>query len=98
MKNIMKTQVKFTTKKEAHRLIDGFSGNRIYLLNYDCLLGLAKKGKYIRKKKGKRMVDKALALVLCIDDPVVTLNIYNSFFLKFNNSRKNVKSIVLSKC
>ena len=50
-------------KYEAHGFIDGAVGNKIMLLSFDRKRGISESGKRIRKKRGKRLVDKASIIV-----------------------------------
>ena len=50
-------------KYEAHGFIDGTLGNKIMLLSFDRKRGISESGKRIRKKRGKRLVDKASIII-----------------------------------
>jgi len=95
----METQLKFVTKEEAHRLIDEAPGNGIMIIQYSSMLGISDQGRYIRKKKGKKYVDKSSVLVLAQNNPVAMLNLHQKYFSDFTcYERENiVKSILLPK-
>lgn len=50
-------------KYEAHSFIDGTLGNKIMLLSFDRKRGISGPGKRIRKKRGKRLVDRASIII-----------------------------------
>ena len=52
-------QVRRIGKHEAHGFIDGVLGNKIMLLSFDKKRGISGAGKRIRKKRCKRLVDRA---------------------------------------
>lgn len=95
----MGTQLRFVTKEEAHRLIDETPGTGVMILTYDNSVGISDSGKFIRKKRGKKMVDKASVLVLAESNPVITLNLHGKYFSDFSRyDKENIdKSILLAK-
>lgn len=50
-------------KYEAHDFIDRAVGNKIMLLSFDKKKGISGSGKRIRKKRGKRLVDRASIII-----------------------------------
>ncbi len=78
----MGTQLRMISKKEAHKLISQATGNGILVLTYDSNVGMSDTGKYIKKKRGRRLVDKANVLVLAENNPIITLNLHSA---KINN-------------
>lgn len=91
----METQLRYVTKTEAHKMIDDHPGSRIMVIAFDKVLGLSDKGLFIKKGKGKRMVNKASLLVLSSSsDPIVKLDIHNKFDY---TTERIVKSILLHK-
>ncbi len=94
----MGTQLKFVTKEEAHKIIDNSPGNNVLILTYDKKIGISNNGKYIKKKKGKKLVDKASVVVLTDSTPIMTLNLHNDFFDDFASYKKQniFKSIMLA--
>lgn len=69
------------------------------ILTYDEEIGISNFGEYIKKNKGKRLVDKAKVLVLADNNPIMTLNLHNNFFSDFSCYNRNdiVRSIMLAK-
>lgn len=95
----METQLRMVSKEEAHRLIDNFPGNKIMILTYNRKVGISDMGRYVKKKKGRILVDKASVLVVAENNPILTLNLHNKYFSDFScyNREKIDKSIMLSK-
>lgn len=95
----MKAQLREMTKEEAHKAIDEAKGDTVFVLSYDKTIGISDNGKYVKKKKGKRMVNQSDLIILSEEDPVRTLSLYNNkhkFFDIFK--RENIiKSIILPK-
>jgi len=87
------------SKEEAHRLIDEIPGNSIMVLTYNRKVGISDNGKYIKKKKGKILVDKASVLVLAEKNPILTLNLHNKCIVDFScyNKEKIDRSILFPK-
>lgn len=94
----METQLKFVTKEEAHKLIDDIPGNGVMILTYKDDIGISDCGKYTKKKKGKRFVDKANILVLKSNSPIMTLNLHDKIFTDFSNYDREhiVRTILLT--
>ena len=92
----METQLSFVTKEEAHRLIDSIPGDGIFVLTYNEEVGMSDNGKYIKKKKGNKLVDKAKVLVLSKNN-ITTLNLHDIFFNDFGEYRREgtVKTILI---
>lgn len=95
----METQFKFVSKKYAHDLIDKMPGDKVLVLTYKEKTGMSDHGKRVKKKKGKKLVDKANVIVLAENDPVMTLNLHDKFFNDLSRYNRDdiVKSIVLVK-
>jgi len=95
----MGTQLKLVSKEEAHRLIDEVPGDWIMILTYNREIGISETGKYIKKKKGKTMVDRASVLVLTENNPIRTLNLHSKCLSDFSFYKKEKidKSILLPK-
>lgn len=75
----MQTQLSFVTKEEAHRLIDSIEGDGIFVLTYNANKGISDNGRYVKKKKGNKYVDKAKVLVLS-KSQIMTLNLHEHLF------------------
>ncbi len=95
----METQLRMVSKEEAHRLIDEAPGNVIMILTYNRKFGISDTGKYIKKKKGRILIDKASVLVLAENNPIMTLNLHNQCLSDFSCYRRERidKSILLPK-
>lgn len=93
----MKTQLSFVSKEEAHKLIDESPGDTVLILTYNDRVGISDSGRYVKKRRSKKMIDNASVLVLTKNSPIVTLNLHKRFFTDFQNyDRENiVKSIML---
>ncbi len=93
----MEKQLRFISKEEAHKLIDESPGDSILILTYNSKVGMSDSGKYIKKRRSKKLVDNASVLVLSRNKPIATLNLHKHFFDDFTNyNRENiVKSIML---
>jgi hypothetical protein len=91
----MGEQLRFVSKEEAHKLIDAMPGNCVLVIKYNNIIGMSDNEKYVKKKRGKRYVDKSETLVL----PILTLNLHDKFIKDFSEyNRENiVRSIMLAK-
>ena len=69
-------QFRIVSKEEAHKLIDEVPGNKVMVLSYNNLIGISNYRKYIKKKKGKKLVDKYSIIILSESNPVITLNLH----------------------
>lgn len=92
----METQLKLVTKEEAHKLIDSIQGDSIFVLTYDEQVGMSDNGRFIKKKKSKKLVDKANALVLS-QSRITTLNLHGNFLKDIENYKRNgiIKTIMI---
>ncbi len=92
----MGTQLKFVTKEEAHQIIDSMPGDGVFMLTYNKEIGKSDNGKYIKKRKGNKLVDKAKVLVLS-QNKITTLNLHDIFFNDFEEYKKEgiVKTIIV---
>lgn len=92
----METQLKLVTKEEAHELINSIEGDRIFILTYDEKAGVSDNGRSIRKKCGKKLVDKANGLVLC-KSKVSTLNLHENILRDVENYKREgiVRTIMI---
>lgn len=80
-------QLRIVSKEEAHKLIDEAPGNSVLVLTYDEVIGLSDYGKYMKKRKGKKLVDKSQIIVLSENNPVTTLNLHR---LDLKNISKSI--------
>ena len=92
----METQFKFVSKEEAHRIIDSIEGDGIFVLTYNSNKGISDNGKFIKKKKGNKYVDKAKTLVLS-KSQVATLNLHDKLFSDLDECKREgiVRTILL---
>lgn len=95
----MEKQFRFVSKEEAHKLIDESPGNNVLILTYDNIIGMSNQGKYVKKKKSKKYVDRSETLVLIDTRPILTINLHNKIIKDFSgyNREDIVKSIMLAK-
>ena len=91
-------QLSFISKEDAHKIIDSMPGNGIFVLTYNEKLGMSDNGKYIKKKSGNKMVDKAKVVVLS-ESQITTLNLHDVFFNSFEEYKREgiVKTIMIPK-
>lgn len=85
-------QLKIVSKKEAHKIIDDVPGNSVIVLTYDGIIGISNFGKRIKKKAGKRLVDKYHIVVLSDNRLITTLNLH-----KINDMKNISKSIIITR-
>lgn len=95
----MGKQYRIVTKEEAHKLIDASPGDVVMVMTYNSFCGISDNGKKVKKKKGKKLTDEASTIVLCENNPIITLNLHKKFFTDFSQAdrEKIVKSILLAK-
>ena len=91
-------QLSFISKEDAHKIIDSMPGNGIFVLTYNEKSGMSDNGKYIKKKNGNKMVDKAKVVVLS-ESQITTLNLHDVFFNSFEEYKREgiVKTIMIPK-
>ena len=94
----METQLSFVTKEEANQLIDSIEGDGIFVLTYNSKKGKSDNGKFIKKKKGDKYVDRANVLVLS-RNKVTTLNLHEKIFEDFEECKREgiVRTIMIPK-
>ena len=91
----METQLKFVSKEEAHRIIDSIEGNGIFVLTYNSNKGISDNGKFIKKKKTKKLVDKATLLILTESNPIRKVDLEGNFGLFKTINRENIIKTIL---
>lgn len=91
--------LKFISKIEAHKIIDMAPGNVVMLIQYNETIGMSDFGKRIKKKKGKKYIDKSALVTLSQEKPITILNLHEKYFCDFSTYRENnkMKSILLPK-
>ena len=94
----METQLSFMTKEDAHKFIDELPGDGIYVLTYSEKTGKSYTGKFIKKKKGNKLVDKAKVIVLS-ESKITTLNLHDVLFNSFDEYKREgiIKTILIPK-
>lgn len=95
----MEKQLRFVSKEEAHLLIDSIPGDCVLIMRYNNIIGISDQGRYIKKKRCKKYVDKSETLVLVDSRPILTLNLYDKIIKDFSGyNRENIiRSIMLAK-
>lgn len=95
----MEKQLRFVSKEEAHKLIDESPGNSVLILTYDSVIGMSDQGRHIKKRRGKKYVDKSETLVLIDTRPTLTINLHDNIIKDFSSySREHIaKSIMLAR-
>lgn len=79
----METQLSFMSKEEAHKLIDSIPGDGVFILTYNIKRGMSdQNGKFIKKKKGNKYIDKAKTVVMA-KSQITTLNLHSKLFTDF---------------
>ena len=84
--DIYDKKIGMVTKEDAHKLIDSIPGDGVFILTYSMKTGISDNGKYIKKKKGNKYVDKAKTVVLS-KSKVTTLNLHDKFFNDFEECK-----------
>lgn len=92
----MATQFRVVTKAEAHKLIDDVPGDMVMILTLDKLIGISDNGRYIKKHKGKRIINKASTITLSTSFPIATLDLCNLKDLFGRIDGRISKSILLA--
>ena len=94
----MGTQLSFITKEDAHKYIDALPGDGVFVLTYSEKTGKSDTGKFIKKKKGNKLVDKAKVVVLS-ENKITTLNLHDVFFNSFDDYKRKgtIKTIMIPK-
>lgn len=93
----MEMQLKFVSKEMARKIIDEIPGNGVYIMIYNGAIGISDCGKYVKKKKGMRMVDKSSTIVLQQNNFISKLNLHKNLFNDFSDYNKEdiIKSILI---
>lgn len=83
----MEAQLSFMSKDDAHKFIDSIPGDGVFVLTYSEKTGKSDSGKYINKKKGNKLIDKAKVVVLS-ESQITTLNLHDVFFNSFEEYKR----------
>lgn len=84
----MGKQLRMISKEEAHKLIDEIPGDEVLILMYENAIGISDHGQYIKKKRGKKYVDKSKSLGLVDNRPVMMLNLHDKLIQDFSGYNK----------
>lgn len=95
----METQLRFVSKIEAHEMIDRFPGKKIKIITYNDKIGISRRGRFIDKKNGKKIINRAAVLILAENKLIKTLNLQGKFLdsFIFYGRRSTSKLILLEK-
>lgn len=95
----MGKQLRFVSKEEAHQLIDEMPGDCVLVMGYNNIIGMSDRGRYIKKKRSKKYVDKSETLVLVDSRPILTLNLHDKIIKDFSgyNREDIARTIMLAK-
>ena len=66
----MEMQLKYVTKEELHKMIDDIPEEKLMVLTYKKDIGISDNGKMLKKKKTKKLVDKATLLIMYESNPI----------------------------
>ena len=91
----MDTQLKYVTKEELHKMIDEMPGEEIMVLTYKKDAGISDNGKMLKKKKTKKLVDKATLLILTESNPIRKVDLEGNFGLFKTINRENIIKTIL---
>lgn len=94
----MGMQLRFEKKEEVINLINSLPEDRIAIVNFDGIIGISGKVRHVKKKRSKRMINKAKTIVLCEDDLVTMINLHKTIFTDLNKPIREdtIKSILLA--
>ena len=90
----METQLKYVTKEELHKMIDEMPEEKLMVLTYKKDAGISDNGKMLKKKKTKKLVDKATLLILTESNPIRKVDLEGNFGL-FDINRENMVKTIL---
>ena len=91
----MRKELSITSKREAEHLIDNVKNKKIYILKYNKEKGLTVNKSFVRKKMGKKYIDKAQMLILS-KDKIITLNCYYSTLMNKRKMKNIMYTILIS--
>ena len=91
----MDTQLKYVTKEELHKMIDEMPEEEIMVLTYKKDAGISDNGKMLKKKKTKKLVDKATLLILTESNPIRKVDLEGNFGLFKTINRENIIKTIL---
>ena len=80
--------------KELHKMIDEIPEEKLMVLTYKKDIGIADNGKMLKKKKTKKLVDKATLLIMTELNPIRKVDLEGNFGL-FDINRENMVKTIL---
>ena len=90
----MKMQLRYISKQELHKMIDEIPEEKLMVLTYKKDIGISDNGKMLKKKKTKKLVDKATLLILTESNPIRKVDLEGNFGL-FDINRENIIKTIL---
>ena len=91
----METQLKYVTKEELHKMIDEMPEEKLMVLTYKKDIGISDNGKMLKKKKTKKLVDKATLLIMTESNPIRKVDLEGDFGLFKTINRENIIKTIL---
>ena len=91
----METQLKFVSKEELHKMIDEMTEEKLMVLTYKKDAGISDNGKMLKKKKTKKLVDKATLLIMTESNPIRKVDLEGDFGLFKTINRENIIKTIL---
>ena len=91
----MKMQLRYISKQELHKMIDEIPEEKLMVLTYKKDIGISDNGKMLKKKKTKKLVDKATLLIMTESNPIRKVDVEGNFgVFKTINREKVIKAIL----
>lgn len=90
----MKMRLRYISKQELHKMIDEIPEEKLMVLTYKKDIGISDNGKMLKKKKTKKLVDKATLLILTESNPISKVDLEGHFGL-FDMNRENMVKTIL---
>ena len=90
----MEMQLKHVTKEELHKMIDEIPEEKLMVLTYKKDIGISDNGKMLKKKKTKKLVDKATLLIMTESNQIRKVDLEGNFGL-FDINRENMVKTIL---
>ena len=87
-------RLKYLSKEELHKMIDEIPEEKLMVLTYKKDIGISDNGKMLKKKKTKKLVDKATLLIMTESNPIRKVDLEGNFGL-FDINRENMVKTIL---
>ena len=91
----MKMQLRYISKQELHKMIDEIPEEKLMVLTQKKDVGISDNGKMLKKKKTKKLVDKATLLILTESNPIRKVDLEGNFGLFKTINRENIIKTIL---